>query len=599
MACIVALFTGCSNPDRDYEKAFQADSIVAYQDVLKKHPNHQRAKEANTRLGLLFWKAAKDKREIEAVKDLIRNYPEAEFAGEAKSVLDDLSWESAQSKNTEQSYGDYASNFRMGKHVFDATARIEEIALQTALDAKAIDPLNAFLEKYPQSARKTEVEQQIKYLRKQELVKIFEKDDLDGFKKRDDGTLGKTVQDLFGGLPLLVAADTPSEKIAAYLIEKGADVNKRAEDASTPLHRAAQSGSVGVAKLLIANKADVNAAILAQSSAITIRDGRTSYHAPPPTAKKGTPLHWAAFYNRPEVLDYLIEQGARVNADDGYGNTPLHFAAQSGSMKMIRSLIKAGADWKTKGRGYGSPNATPLHYAKTVEIAEFFVKQGIAIDMDSDLGQPIHSAAHFGHTEVIGYLLKQGTQIKATCSWSVGGWSSVRAAPLWIAAYSGTPELIDFLADKGGDIHYKVGDGGSLLHAAAMGGNVPVIKHLVDKKLPIDNKADFPHAMPMVRGWQGITPLGVAIHYGQIGAVTALLDAGADVNAHFSGEWTPLYVAIVGRSPQMVTLLLERNAQLPCTYSEIDTRNTSDDVKALLKKHFAKTQDKAESKGQK
>lgn len=30
---------------------------------------------------------------------------------------------------------------------------------------------------------------------------------------------------------------------------------------------------------------------------------------------------------------------------------------------------------------------------------------------------------------------------------------------------------------KGGDKHYKTDHGGSLLHAAAMNGNVPVIKH--------------------------------------------------------------------------------------------------------------------------
>jgi|SRR6185503_17094073 len=592
LVCVLGLFNGCSNPDRDYERAFQADDIITYQNVLNQHPSHPRAREAQARVGLLLWKQAKDKRELEVVRNLIRTYPKAEFTPDAESLLDELSWRAACITNTEQSYGKYANEFPTGKQLAEAKSRIEDIAWQTAFDMESVESLTAFLGRFPQSARKIEGERRIKHLEKRKYVKVFETDDLEEFKKLDNGTLYKSLQAAFGGPPLLVAAENSSERIAGYLIEKGADVNQRAADLSTALHIAARAGAMGIVKLLLANTADLNVEIKRGSSRVQIGEGGTMTHyTPPPTAKPGTPLHWATFYNRPEVLRYLIDQGAKVNVDDGYGNMPIHFAAQSGSMEMIRALLKAGGDWKPK-KSYGRQKATPLHYAKTVEVAEFFVQEGISVTTDSDLGQPIHSAAHFGHTNVIDYFLKQGAQINATCSWSVGGLDSVRATPLWIAASSETPEVLDFLASRGGDIGYKTANGGSLLHAAAMAGNVPVIKHLLDQKLSIDERADFPHGMALVQGWKDITALGVAIHYGQLGAAKALLEAGADVNARFEKTWDPLAVGFVGRNVEMVTLLLQHGARLSFPFTEIDTRNTSDEIKALLKKHFAKTENK-------
>lgn len=80
-----------------------------------------------------------------------------------------------------------------------------------------------------------------------------------------------------------------------------------------------------MARLLIAHGADVNA-----------RDTELL-----------TPLHSAADYDLPPMVDLLLEAGADPNARDFEGTTPLGQAAVVGNIDMIKSLIKYGGDPQT------------------------------------------------------------------------------------------------------------------------------------------------------------------------------------------------------------------------------------------------------------
>ncbi len=57
-------------------------------------------------------------------------------------------------------------------------------------------------------------------------------------------------------------------------------------------------------------------------------------------------LHWAAMYNKIEVLDFLISEGVEVNARDDEGWTALHWAAAKGYVGILKILISndAGGD---------------------------------------------------------------------------------------------------------------------------------------------------------------------------------------------------------------------------------------------------------------
>ena len=65
----------------------------------------------------------------------------------------------------------------------------------------------------------------------------------------------------------------------------------------TPLHLAVGSGNLDMVKFLVEKGADINAK----------------------RADQGTPLHWACSAGFTECVMYLIEHGASINAADRFG----------------------------------------------------------------------------------------------------------------------------------------------------------------------------------------------------------------------------------------------------------------------------------------
>lgn len=57
-----------------------------------------------------------------------------------------------------------------------------------------------------------------------------------------------------------------------------------------------------------------------------------------------TPLHYAAKFGHISCLNYLIANGANVNATDNSGCTALHVAAYHGQLELLKKLIDAGGN---------------------------------------------------------------------------------------------------------------------------------------------------------------------------------------------------------------------------------------------------------------
>ncbi|KAI8484567.1 positive regulation of extrinsic apoptotic signaling pathway via death domain receptors protein [Branchiostoma belcheri] len=116
-------------------------------------------------------------------------------------------------------------------------------------------------------------------------------------------------------------------------------------DGHTPLHYAASRGQVGVAELLLKNKAEVDS-----------------------KAKSGvTPLYCAASGGHVGVAKLLLEAGAEVDSREELqlGDTPLHEAASGGHVGVAELLLKAGAQVDSKNKD----GKTPIDVAKSEELS--------------------------------------------------------------------------------------------------------------------------------------------------------------------------------------------------------------------------------------
>jgi hypothetical protein len=122
--------------------------------------------------------------------------------------------------------------------------------------------------------------------------------------------------------PLFMAAVRGDSQEVTKLLEEGADVNLRdtgIKDDSTPLHGAAIEGQIATARILIANRADVNAK----------------------NNSGATPLHWAIEGGHAEMVRLLVEAGSDPLAVDARGQTPLQWAQRKGRTDIERILIEA------------------------------------------------------------------------------------------------------------------------------------------------------------------------------------------------------------------------------------------------------------------
>jgi ankyrin repeat protein len=128
------------------------------------------------------------------------------------------------------------------------------------------------------------------------------------------------------------------EKVLALLQAHPELVSRIDKAGNTPLHLAARNNQLEVARILIANGADVNT---------------MSFHTLQSVGM--TPLHAALLsYHHKEMVELLISRGADVNAGDTSKATPLIYAVRSDLMLDAKLLLANGADVNV---------GSPLHWA--------------------------------------------------------------------------------------------------------------------------------------------------------------------------------------------------------------------------------------------
>ena len=144
----------------------------------------------------------------------------------------------------------------------------------------------------------------------------------------------------------------------------------------------------------------------------------------------------------------------------------------------------------------------------------------------------LRKAAIAGDAAKIRELLAEGAPIETP--------DENQKSPVMLAAESGNRDAFEALVDAGANLNHMALTQIGLLECAAAGGNVEIIRFLLERGHPIEGHGSQ-------RVWRSkelrrlghLTPLNTAAIYGRVEAVRALLEAGANKNAMYD-EATPL-----------------------------------------------------------
>ena len=148
-----------------------------------------------------------------------------------------------------------------------------------------------------------------------------------GIITSNDRKLIQGIKDKSGRIALHSAVGRNAVDAAEYLVANGSDVNASDSKGITPLHVVCMKNAVDCLDVLVDSKR--------LSPMIKDTKGRSA-------------LHFAAAAGSKEVLEVLITENPTkkhvvIDAQDGSGLTPVHYAAMNNNMKCLSLLVDNGA----------------------------------------------------------------------------------------------------------------------------------------------------------------------------------------------------------------------------------------------------------------
>jgi ankyrin repeat protein len=345
-------------------------------------------------------------------------------------------------------------------------------------------------------------------------------------------------------LPLVEACHLGDLEAVKILVKSGADIDLYDAFYENPLFAATQWSHPEIVRYLLAQGAQVNARRKSEG---------------------GTALYAAVGRRNFELLTVLIQAGADVNLPLNSGDTPLMIASRNNDIEMIKFL-------KDKGAKFTSPNEELFFAASHGDVAALqriitaeikarshtrsyrfsfkHQREKMRREWTSSMVNqfydrnitPLMASAQNGQTAAVKALIVAGADINAL--------DSIHDTPLKYAIKGGHKSTILALLDAGADATLEDVAFDTTLHQAAIYIDDPEIVHrLIASGVPVSSGDTI-----------SVTPLMNAAIFGNIQTVKILLDAHVPINVQSSEGLTALSHAAISGRTDILTLLLRAGA---------------------------------------
>ncbi len=328
---------------------------------------------------------------------------------------------------------------------------------------------------------------------------VYEGDAAEVRRLLDDGA-DVSLANNYGATAMGLAAEVGDTDILKLLLEAGADADSPNADGQTALLAVARTGNVEAAQLLL----DYGATV----------DAREQWGGQ-------TALMWASARRHPRMIEFLISNGADINARSIDRDYQRHVTAEGRPKNM------------------DSGGLTPLLYAtreNCMACVEVLLENGADIDLpDPDGVSPLLVAIMNANWDVARHLILAGADVN---QWDIYG-----EAPLFGVV----------------GLHSQTDGGRASIDPLNETDGMTILRMLLDQGANPNMQLFFRPAN--VRGstnTRGSTPLIRAANNADLEVVELLLEHGADANLHMADRQTPITVVLAGRAPEAQALELIR-----------------------------------------
>lgn len=171
-------------------------------------------------------------------------------------------------------------------------------------------------------------------------------------------------------------------RLVEELLQRGANIEAKAENKMRAMHIACKLGNIELVKLLLKHNAQINVmdetcmrpvhyACLCGNLEIVKHLQSLGCEMTAKGRGGNTCLHFACMSDNDELVKYLIDIGMNPNVSSSNGKYPLHIACEENKFNMAVSLILGGSELNAEDAEHNQPYA----YARSYELQKLIINQ--------------------------------------------------------------------------------------------------------------------------------------------------------------------------------------------------------------------------------